>query len=60
VLIGGGSITVNENTDELKEPTLAVTVIVNSVEGNSELGLPLIKPVLTFKVMVAGNAGLML
>ena len=60
VLTGGGSITVNENTAELEEPTLSVTVIVNSVADNNEFGLPLMNPVLTFSAIVAGSAGLIL
>ena len=60
VLTGGGSITVNKNTAEFEVPTLSVTVTVNSVDDNKELGLPFTTPVLTFNVIVAGNAGLML
>ena len=60
VLTEGGSITINENVAELKEPTLSVTVIVNSVAGNNEFGLPLTNPVLMFSAIVAGSAGLIL
>ena len=60
MLTGGGSITVNENVEEFADPTLSVTVTVNCVAVNKELGLPPTNPVLTFNAIVAGNAGLIL